>query len=161
LVTTVPTNDLKITVRRFTWNASDIPIAMELKAPSWLTTFLEAKKPEEVFELETFSRRGCVLQILSLNTQLSFRNYEQIAAVTQSEGDLPFYVYADDYATSISPLKFEMTGNTVFNLDQRENVAFALFTTKELQKSTWQSYCLMATPMTLVHRPGSGPGPSH
>jgi hypothetical protein len=135
LLTTAPVNDLKITFRPFAWNAPDVPIALELKTSTWVTTYLEAKKPDEVFELETFSRGGYVLQMLSLDTQLEFQKYEQITTVTQSEGDLPFYVCMDDYATSIFPLRFELTGKVVFNLDQPGNVAFALFVTNELQKA--------------------------
>jgi hypothetical protein len=134
LLTTAQTNDLKLVLRKFAWNASEAPVALELRTSAWVTTSLDVAKPDETFELEVFSRGGYVLQMLSLDTQIEFQGYDQVTTVTAADGDLPFYVCLDEYATSIFPQRFELIGKVVFNLDQPGNVAFALFVTNEIQK---------------------------
>jgi hypothetical protein len=135
LLTTAPANELRIVLRRFNWTAPETPVALEVVATEWTTSSFEITKSDDTFELETFSRGGYVLHMLSIDTQLEFVDYDSLTMVTTAEGDLPFYVCLDDYATNIFPQRFELIGKVVFNLDQPGNVSFSLFVTNELQKA--------------------------
>jgi hypothetical protein len=135
LLTTAPTNDLKVTLRKYVWNAAEAPIVLEINTPVWVTTSLNVTKPDDLFELELFARGGYIIQILSFDTQIELQEYDQVTTVTAAEGDLPFYVCLDEYAISIFPQKFELVGKVMLNLGQPGNVSFALFVTNEIQKS--------------------------
>jgi hypothetical protein len=134
LPTSAPQNEARVVLRRFNWAAPETPVLLELTAATWTTTSFEVTRPDEYLELETFSRGGYVLQLLSLDSHLEFAEYEMFATVTAAEGDLPFYVCLDDYASSIFGQRFELIGKVTFNIDQPGNVSFALYVTNELQK---------------------------
>lgn len=134
LLTTAPTNELKIMLRPFNWATHETPPANEIIASSWKITTLEVTKHEEMFEMETFSKGGYVMQILGIDTHVEFEPYNQVTSVTSVDGDLPFYVSLEENASSIFSQRFELVGKVVFNLDQPGNVAFALSVTNEVQK---------------------------
>lgn len=134
LPTTAPTNDLTLTLRRFQWSSAEAPLALEVETSKWKTTNLEITKPEETFEIETVSRGGYVLQLLSNDTHLDFENYSNHCTVTAAEGDLPFYVCLDDFSSHVFQQRFELIGKVAFNLDQPGNVSFALFVSNVNQK---------------------------
>jgi hypothetical protein len=135
LLTSAPANDLRLALRYWTWNAAEAPPAIEIATSMWTITSLTIEKADALLELETLSRGGFVLQLLSTDCRVEFEEYDQISCVTACEGDLPFYVCLDDYGGTICTQRFELIGKIIFNLDQPGNVALALFVTNELQKS--------------------------
>ncbi|OHS94201.1 hypothetical protein TRFO_11266 [Tritrichomonas foetus] len=136
LLTSAPTNDFKLTLRRFNWSSGDAPLLLEVDSTAWKTTTLEMTKQDDTLEVECLSKGGFVLQMLSFDTQMEFQDYSDVTTVTPAEGDLPFYVCLDDYATSIFTQRFELIGKVVFNLDQPGNVSFAIFVTNLLQRES-------------------------
>ena len=136
LLTTAPVNDVNLTMKYFSWNAKELPVAIEVSTPTWKITTLDVKKPEEFLEVEVFSKGGFILQILGIDTQIEWVDYtDVITCVHDVEGDLPFYVCMDDYATSIFKQRFELIGKVMFNLDRPGNLSYAVYVTNALQKA--------------------------
>jgi len=134
LPTTASPNDLKVTLNKFCWNSSESSNSLSMECSRWLTTSLKISKPEEIFELETFSKGGYVLQMFSNDVKLDFIEYSELSSVTSSEGDLPFYISLEEFATNVFSQRFELIGKLSFNLDQPGNVAFSLYITNMIHK---------------------------
>lgn len=134
LLTSAPTNDFQLTLRRFNWSAPEAPVVLDVECTDWKTTTLEITKPDDMLEVECLSKGGFILQTLSFDTKLEFQDYSSVTTVTSAEGDLPFYVCLDEYATNIFAQRFELIGKIVFNLDQPGNVSFAVFVTNLIQR---------------------------
>lgn len=136
LLTTAPVNDVKLVLKYFSWNAQELPVALEVNTPSWKMTMLDIKKSEELLEVEAFSKGGFILQILGIDTQAEWVEYKDVVtSVHNMEGDLPFYVCMDDYAASIFKQRFELIGKITFNIDQPGNLSYAVYVTNALQKA--------------------------
>lgn len=131
LLTTAPTNDLQFNLGRFAWNSGQCPPALSVNCTRWTASTLNIEKSEEIFELETNSRGGYVMQIFSNDANVEFINYADVTNVTQSEGDLPFFVSLDEFAINVFPQRFELIGKIAFNLDQPGNVSFAVSMTNQ------------------------------
>ena len=134
LLTTAHVNDVKLVLKHFNWSSAEAPLALEVSTPAWKITTLDIPKQEELLEIETFSKGGFILHILGVDTQIEWVEYSDLVSVAASEGDLPFYVCLDEYATSIFKQRFELIGKVKFNLDQPGNVAFSVYVTNEIQK---------------------------
>ena len=134
LLTTAPTNDLKVTLREFNWSTGESPVLLDIDCSSWKTTTLDVDKPDDLIEIECHSKSGYVLQLLSLESQLELQDYADVTHVVSSEGDLPFYVCLDDYSTSIFAQRFELIGKVVFNLEQPGNISFAVYITNLIHR---------------------------
>lgn len=134
LLTTGPVNDFKMTLRRFNWSSLESPVLVDVDCTNWQIQTLDVTKPDDTFEIECLSKGGFVLQLLSPESHLEFIDYSTITPVTSAEGDLPFYVCLEEYATNIFTQRFELIGKVVFNLDQPGNVSFAVFITNLIQR---------------------------
>ena len=134
LITTAPSNELHLSLGRFTWNSGSCPTALQIDCSRWTCMPLDITKPEEVFELETNSRGGYIMHVFSNDANVEFIDYSEVTNVVSSEGDLPFFVSLEDFQFSVFSQRFELVGKVCFNLDQPGNVSFALFVTNQHHK---------------------------
>lgn len=131
LPTSALENDMQVTFRKFDWRNSGSPIILTEKVSKWVNTPIKIEETRLLVELETNSRGGFLMQMLSNDVSIEFVDYNDIINMTSAEGDLPFFVSMDEYIFNIFAQRFELIGKVKFNLDQPGNVSFAVSITNQ------------------------------
>ena len=132
--TTSVNNDLKLTLNKFNWSSNESNCVFDLNCNKWTTIPLKINKNEEIFEMETVSKGGYVMQMFSNDVKIDFIEYNELTNVTTAEGDLPFYISLEEFSLNVFHQRFELIGKIIFNLDQPGNVSFSLYITNPIHK---------------------------